>query len=107
MSYTVVENLVRETEGHEPLPSFDGHATCFLSSGFEKAILLDFNYDVEPLSGKFPFPGMGPFSLLHDTVGNHWGKMMFKWVYWNLMMKGLELPLESQFNIAGKLRQTA
>jgi sulfide:quinone oxidoreductase len=107
MSYTVVENLVREIEGHEALPTFDGHATCFLASGFEKAILLDFNYEVEPLSGKFPFPGMGPFSLLEDTFGNYWGKMMFKWVYWNLMMKGLDLPLEAQMNIAGKLRQTA
>jgi sulfide:quinone oxidoreductase len=107
MSYTVVENLVREIEGHEALPTFDGHATCFLASGFEKAILLDFNYEVEPLSGKFPFPGMGPFSLLDDTFGNYWGKMMFKWVYWNLMMKGLDLPLEAQMNIAGKLRQTA
>jgi sulfide:quinone oxidoreductase len=107
MSYTVVENLVREIEGHDALPTFDGHATCFLASGFEKAILLDFNYEVEPLAGKFPFPGMGPFSLLEDTFGNYWGKMMFKWVYWNLMMKGLDLPLEAQMNIAGKLRQTA
>ncbi len=107
MSYTVVENLVREIDGHEALPTFDGHATCFLASGFEKAILLDFNYEVEPLPGKFPFPGMGPFSLLQDTFGNYWGKMMFKWVYWNLMMKGLDLPLEAQMNIAGKLRQTA
>jgi sulfide:quinone oxidoreductase len=107
MSYTVVENLIREIDGHEPLPTFDGHATCFLASGFEKAILLDFNYEVEPLPGKFPFPGMGPFSLLQDTFGNYWGKMMFKWVYWNLMMKGLDLPLEAQMNIAGKLRQTA
>ena len=107
MSYTVVENLVREIDGHEALPTFDGHATCFLASGFEKAILLDFNYEVEPLPGKFPFPGMGPFSLLEDTFGNYWGKMMFKWVYWNLMMKGLDLPLEAQMNIAGKLRQTA
>ena len=107
MSYTVVENLVREIDGHEALPSFDGHATCFLASGFEKAILLDFNYEVEPLPGKFPFPGMGPFSLLEDTFGNYWGKMMFKWVYWNLMMKGLDLPLEAQMNLAGKLRQTA
>ena len=107
MSYTIVENLVREIDGHDALPSFDGHATCFLASGFEKAILLDFNYDVEPLAGKFPFPGLGPFSLLQDTHSNHWGKMMFKWVYWNLMMKGLELPLEAQFNIAGKLRKAA
>lgn len=107
MAYTVVENLIREIDGHEAKPTFDGHATCFLSSGFEKAILLDFNYDVEPLPGKFPFPGMGPFSLLQESLNNHWGKMMFKWVYWNLMMKGLDLPLEPQMNLAGKLRKPA
>ena len=106
-SATVVENLVREIDGHGPRASFDGHATCFLASGFEKAILLDFNYDVEPLPGKFPFPGMGPFTLLSETMGNHWGKMMFRWVYWNLMMKGLELPLEPQMNLAGKIRPAA
>jgi sulfide:quinone oxidoreductase len=104
MAYTLVENLVREIDGHEALPKFDGHATCFLSSGFEKAILLDFNYDVEPLPGSFPFPGMGPFSLLQESLSNHWGKMMFRWVYWNLMMKGLDLPLEPQMNLAGKYR---
>lgn len=107
MAYTLVENLIREIDGHEPKAVFDGHATCFLASGFEKAILLDFNYDVEPLPGKFPFPGMGPFSLLQETLSNHWGKMMFRWVYWNLMMKGLDLPLEPQMNIAGKIRKAA
>lgn len=107
MAYTLVENIVREMDGHKALPKFDGHATCFLASGFEKAILLDFNYDVEPLPGHFPFPGMGPFSLLKESLSNHWGKMMFRWVYWNLMMKGLDLPLEPQMNIAGKVRQHA
>ena len=48
-AYTLVENLLREIDGHEPLPTFDGHATCFLESGYDKAILLDFNYEVEPL----------------------------------------------------------
>ena len=107
MSYTVVENLIREIDGHELLPTFDGHATCFLASGFEKAILLDFNYKVEPLPGKFPFPGFGPFSLLQETLSNHWGKMMFQWIYWNLLMKGLDMPLEPQMNIAGKVRKYA
>jgi len=106
-AYTLVENLIREADGKEALPKFDGHATCFLASGFEKAILLDFSYDVEPLPGKFPFPGMGPFSLLQESLSNHWGKMMFRWVYWNLMMKGLDLPLEPQMNIAGKVRKVA
>jgi len=107
MAYTLVENLIREIDGHPPKAVFDGHATCFLASGFEKAILLDFNYHVEPLPGKFPFPGMGPFSLLQESLSNYWGKMMFRWVYWNLMMKGLDLPLEPQMNIAGKIRPTA
>jgi sulfide:quinone oxidoreductase len=106
-AYTLVENLVREIDGHDPLPTFDGHATCFLASGFEQAILLDFNYKVEPLPGKFPFPGIGPFTLLEESLANHWGKMMFRWVYWNLMMKGHDLPLEPQMTLAGKTRRAA
>jgi sulfide:quinone oxidoreductase len=106
-AYTLVDNLMREIDGYPPKSKFDGHATCFLASGFEKAILLDFNYKVEPLPGKFPFPGMGPFSLLQESLSNHWGKMMFRWVYWNLMMKGLDLPLEPQMNLAGKFRPAA
>jgi sulfide:quinone oxidoreductase len=105
-SDTLVENLVREIDGHEPKPTFDGHATCFICSGYEKALLIDFNYEVEPLPGKFPFPGLGPFNLLGESPFNYYGKMMFKWVYWNMMLKGLELPLEPQFTMAGKMRQS-
>ncbi len=104
-SEILVENLIREIDGHEPLPDFDGHATCFIVSGFEKAVLIDFNYKVEPLPGMYPFPGLGPMTLLGESHANYWGKMMFKWVYWNLMMKGLELPLEPQLDLAGKVRQ--
>jgi sulfide:quinone oxidoreductase len=103
-SDTVTENVVREIEGQEPKPTYDGHTTCFICSGYDKAVLIDFNYKVEPLGGKFPFPGLGPFSLLGDSNINYWGKMMFKWVYWNMMLKGLDLPLEAQFTMAGKLR---
>jgi sulfide:quinone oxidoreductase len=67
------------------------------------AYLIDFDYHTEPLPGKFPFPGMGPFGLLEESQMNYFGKMMFKWVYWNLMLKGFELPLEPQFNMAGKM----
>jgi len=101
---TIVENVVREIDGQEPKETFDGHATCFICSGYEKAFLIDFNYKYEPLPGKFPFPGMGPFSLLGDSYLNYWGKMMFKWVYWNMMLKGVELPLEQQLTMAGKMR---
>ncbi len=104
-SDVLVDNLVRKIDGHEPKPAFDGHATCFIVSGYEKAVLIDFNYDIEPLPGMYPFPGVGPMTLLGESHANYWGKMMFKWVYWNMMMKGLELPLEPQMTMAGKLRQ--
>jgi len=105
-SETVVDNIIREIDGQQAKGTFDGHATCFICSGYEKAFLIDFNYEYEPLPGKFPFPGIGPFSLLGDSYLNYWGKMMFKWVYWNMMLKGVELPLEDQLTMAGKLRHS-
>ena len=96
------ENFLSVIEGREPQAKFDGHANCFIESGFGKGILIDFNYDTEPLPGKFPLPGIGPFSLLEETKMNHYGKIMFRWMYWNFLIKGLELPIESQMSMAGK-----
>ncbi len=98
------ENIQRYIDGRPLKPAFDGHANCYIESGFGKGILIDFNYDVEPLPGKFPLPGVGPFSLLQETRMNHWGKMTFRWVYWNLLLKGAELPIEAQMTMAGKKR---
>jgi len=98
----IVENLILEIDGQEPKPSFDGHSTCFIVSGYEKAFLFDFNYKTEPLPGKFPFPGVGPFDLVGESYMNYWGKMMFKWVYWNLLLTGQDMPLEPQMAMAGK-----
>lgn len=97
-----LENFLRYIEGQEMLVEFDGHANCFIESGFGKGILIDFNYDVEPLPGKFPLPGIGPFSLLQESEMNHWGKMMFRWMYWNILLKGKEMPITSQMTMAGK-----
>jgi len=102
---TVVENLMREMGGKKPLPSYDGHATCYIESGYDKALLLDFNYDVEPLEGTFPIPMVGPFSLLKETYLNHVGKMVFDWIYWNMLLTGYlpKVPLlPSQMNFIGK-----
>ena len=96
------ENFVRYIDGLEMLPTFDGHANCFIESGFGKGLLIDFNYDVEPLPGKYPLPGIGPFSLLQESEMNHWGKMMFRWLYWNALLKGEELPLPAKMTMAGK-----
>lgn len=100
----MVENFMREINGEPIRPDYDGHSNCFIETGFGKASLIDFNYKYEPLPGKFPLPGLGPFSLLGDTKTNHWGKMMFKWVYWNKLLTGEELPLEAQMSLAGKVQ---
>jgi sulfide:quinone oxidoreductase len=101
----LIENLIRAIEGLTPLPDFDGHANCFIESGFNKGILIDFNYEVEPLPGKYPLPGFGPFSLLKESAANHWGKMGFRWIYWNILLKGGKLPVSSQMSMAGKWAQ--
>ena len=99
---TFIENFRRYLDGRELLPSFDGHANCYIESGFGKGLLIDFNYDVEPLPGHFPLPAVGPFSLLTESRMNHWGKVMFRWMYWHLLLKGRELPIPAQMSMAGK-----
>ena len=96
------ENFLRYVDGLELLPTFDGHANCFIESGFGKGLLIDFNYDVEPLPGRYPLPGIGPFTLLQESEMNHWGKMMFRLMYWNILLKGQELPLPALMSMAGK-----
>ncbi|MBN1294897.1 MAG: NAD(P)/FAD-dependent oxidoreductase [Candidatus Latescibacteria bacterium] len=98
----LTENFIDAIDNRELRAKFDGHANCFIESGFGKGILIDFNYDTEPLPGKFPLPGIGPFSLLEETRMNHYGKVMFRWIYWNMLLRGLELPIESNMTLAGK-----
>ncbi len=97
-----VDNFLRYIEGKEMLEQFDGHANCFIESGDGKGMLIDFNYDTQPLPGKYPLPGIGPFSLLKETEVNHWGKMMFKWTYWNVLLPGRDMPLPAAMSMAGK-----
>jgi sulfide:quinone oxidoreductase len=101
-SEILFENFMDIVDGRKPTAKFDGHANCFIESGFGKGILIDFNYDTEPLPGKFPLPGIGPFSLLEETKMNHYGKVMFRWMYWHFLLKGIELPIESHMTMAGK-----
>ena len=97
------ENLLAAITGKELKPDFDGHANCFVETGFGKALLIDFNYDVEPLPGRFPLAKVGPMKLLEESRMNHWGKLAFKWIYWNQLLAGRELPLvHSQLSMKGK-----
>lgn len=104
-SEILFENIMEHIEGRPPRAHFDGHANCFIESGFGKGLLIDFNYETEPLPGAFPLPGVGPFTLLRESSVNHYGKLMFRWVYWNLLLRGVELPIANEMLMAGKLVQ--
>ena len=77
-------------------------AGCHGESGDGKGMLIDFNYDTEPLPGKYPIPGIGPLSLLKETRENHWAKLAFRWMYWNVLLPGRPIPLGSAMSMAGK-----
>ncbi len=99
---TLIENIMSVVHGHEPEAKFDGHSTCHIVSGFGKSLLIDFCYETEPLPGIYPFPVVGPFPLLKESTFNYWGKLAFKWIYWNIMLKGIPFPLPPEYSIAGK-----
>ena len=91
----LTENILRYINGRELKEEFDGHANCFIETGGGKALLIDFNYTHEPVKGTFPFPGIGPLSLLKESRMNHMGKMAFRWIYWNMLIKGISIPFVS------------
>ncbi|MCD4735451.1 MAG: NAD(P)/FAD-dependent oxidoreductase [Bacteroidales bacterium] len=96
------ENLLCFIENRPFTASFDGHSNCYIETGHGKGALIDFNYDTEPLPGSFPFPGLGPFGLLRESRMNHYGKLMFRWIYWHILLKGKEMPIDTQMTMAGK-----
>jgi sulfide:quinone oxidoreductase len=99
----VLEKNILDFIHNKPLTaSFDGHSNCYIETGYGKGILIDFNYITEPLPGLYPLPVVGPFSLLKETRLNHLGKLLFKWIYWNILLKGRKLPVTSYMSMAGK-----
>ncbi|MEI8075354.1 MAG: FAD-dependent oxidoreductase [Bacteroidota bacterium] len=99
----LTENILHFVNNEPLSASFDGHANCFIETGHSKALLIDFNYTHEPVSGLFPFPGIGPLQLLKESVLNHWGKLAFRWIYWNMLLKGISIPfVGSHMKTAGK-----
>jgi sulfide:quinone oxidoreductase len=83
-------NIVRYFADQELEHGFDGHANCFIETGFHKALLIDFNYDTEPLPGHFPTAFGLP--LLRESRLNHLGKLAFQWAYWHALLPGREIP---------------
>jgi sulfide:quinone oxidoreductase len=97
-----VDNFLAHIEGKSMTGSFDGHANCFVETGDGQALLIDFNYDTEPLPGTYPLPAIGPMRLLQESRLNHWGKLAFRWLYWHVLLPGRPLPLPAHMSMAGK-----
>jgi sulfide:quinone oxidoreductase len=91
----LTENILLYIDGKPLKEEFDGHANCFIETGNGKALLIDFNYTHEPVEGSFPFPGIGPLRLLKESRMNHMGKLAFRWIYWNVLLKGTHIPFVS------------
>jgi sulfide:quinone oxidoreductase len=85
-------NIARYLAGDELESRFDGHSNCFIETGGHKALLIDFNYDTEPVTGRFP-TALGPLPLLRESRLNHAGKLLFQWIYWHALLPGHNLPL--------------
>lgn len=99
----LTNNILHFIHGEPLRDEFDGHANCFIETGGGKALLIDFNYSHEPVEGEFPFPGVGPLRLLKESRVNHMGKLAFRWIYWNMLLKGTHIPFVSaKMQEAGK-----
>ena len=102
-----VHNFVDHIAGRPMTEDFDGHANCFVESGNGKALLIDFNYDTEPLPGMYPIPVIGPMQLLKESRLNHWGKLAFRWIYWRMLLPGRHLPVPTRMSMSGKRQPPA
>lgn len=91
----LTDNILNYVNGEPLKEEFDGHANCFIETGNGKALLIDFNYTHEPVEGSFPFAGIGPLRLLKESRMNHMGKLAFRWIYWNVLLKGTHIPFVS------------
>ena len=101
---TLTGNVARFLAGEPLEPGYDGHTNCFIETGFHKALLIDFNYETEPLTGHYPGPVGLP--LLKESRLNHLGKLLFESVYWHSLLPGRDLPgLGSAMPNSGKANQ--
>lgn len=97
-----IPNFLSYIHGEEMLQRYDGHANCVIVTGHKQAIIVDFNYAVEPVTGRYPWKFFGPLALMRQTRINYLARSLFGWVYWNLLVRGKKLPFPTDMPHAGK-----
>ncbi|MEZ5007619.1 MAG: FAD/NAD(P)-binding oxidoreductase [Chitinophagales bacterium] len=99
----LVENILNYMKGEPMTAKFDGHSNCFIETGNGKALVIDFNYEQEPVEGTFPFNKVGPLNLLKESKLNHWGKLAFRQVYWKMILPAKKIPfVGANMSLKGK-----
>ncbi len=97
-----VENFLEHAAGRPMTHSFDGHANCFVESGPRQGAAPRLQLRHRAADRHFPFPKVGPMTLLGESRANHLGKLAFRHVYWNALLPGRPLGLRPQMSMAGK-----
>ena len=103
----LTENVASFMHGAPLGAHFDGHANCFVETGHGRALLIDFNDEIEPVPGRFP-TAVGPLPLLRESRLNHLGKLGFQWLYWHVLLPGRSIPVVGPtMPLAGKRLEEA
>ena len=102
----LAHNVCRYLASEKPDACFDGHTNCFIETGFDKALLIDFNYELDPVAGHYPSRVGLP--LLKESRLNHLGKLAFEQLYWHAILPGRDIPLMgADMPLAGKRADVA
>ena len=97
-----IENFLHHIKGEEMTDAFDGHANCFVESGDGKAMLIDFNYEVQPLPGKYPVPVVGPLLAVGGDRVNHSGSSCSSGSTGTHYSRDGRMPVPALMSMAGK-----
>lgn len=107
-SLALIENLRRAIAGRSLQEQFDGHMSCFVETGWGRALLFDGSYDVEPTPGLYPLPWVGPLHLLREDRLSHWTRSVLEPLYWRALLPGHPLPIPHRMpRIGGRLSRVA
>ncbi len=91
----LTENIRRFAKGEQLMDDFEGHANCFVETGDGKALLLDFNFNLKSEGDALPNSGLGSARIRKESRMNHFGKLAYRWIYWNMLLKGSHFPYVS------------
>lgn len=79
-------NLLAVMKGKEPYAKYDGYTSCPLVTGFDKCILAEFDYSLEPLE-TFPFDQSkerkSMYYLKKNIMPNVYWNGLLKYWFWN------------------------